>query len=315
MIATFIWVLLLGCAALGLWWYGKGVTEHFLGPQSLETLWHRIIPIALLVGPMAVIMLGGGLDLSVGAVVALASVVSATALSEGQSPEEAFFLAMIFAGGVGLLHGLLVSVAAINPIVLTLVTTVLIQGLATSIAGDQPHILIGRDPGFLESLYHSPLLPGVSVGISLLLIQLAQIGGGSGGLPVTRQPWYRRTFFIALPYILSSLGAGVIGCSLVGQMRAGSPLAAPQMAFMVVFAALIGGNCSGRRFGSVIGAVAAAVVFVVLENTMLMDAVATDLITFIMAAAAGGSLLLSQLLYWIINLIYRKSRVKTQPTV
>jgi ribose/xylose/arabinose/galactoside ABC-type transport system permease subunit len=308
MITTLLWTVLLACTAGGLWWYGQGASEHFLSDPSLENMWRQIIPIALLVGPIAVIMLGGGLDLSIGAVVGLASALAATAMADGKSPEEAFILVMMVSGGIGLLHALLVGVALINPIVLTLVTTVLIHGGARLVVGDEQNILFGENPGILELLHNSPLLLSVATAVSLLLIQLAQVGGGSCGLPVARQPWHRRTFFIALPYVLSSLAAGVVGCSLTGRLRMGSPAVGSEMALMVILAAVIGGNCTGRRFGTVIGAIAGAAILVAAQNIMIIEAVAQGMILLIIASSAGVALLLSQLTYWIINVIYRNSR-------
>ena len=306
-ITTLLWMFLLACTAGGLWWYGRSASEHFLSAQSLDIMWREAFPLMLLVGPMAVIMLGGGLDLSIGAVATLASVVTVSALADGQSPEDAFILAMLFSGGVGLLHALLVGLAAINAIVLTLVTALVIQSGAVLYAAGQP-VLLGQDPGFLESLHTTPLLVGISAGVSLLLIQLALIGGGSGRVPLARQPWYRRTFFISLPYVLSSLAAGVVGCSMAGRFPMAVPSGNSHLHLMVIFAALIGGNCTGRRFGTVIGAIAGAAILAATQHLMLLEAVSTNVSIMIVASSAGVALLLSQLIYWIINLIYRNSR-------
>jgi len=308
MITTLVWTVLLACTAGGLWWYGQSVSEHFLGDESLELIWRRAVPLMLLVGPMALIMLGGGLDLSVGAVLGLSSVVTASALADGQSPQDAFLLAMLFSGGIGLLHALLVGVASFHPIVLTLVTTPLIQGCAMLYGEDRQNVLIAQNQGSLQFLPDTPMLVGVSAGVSLLLIQLAQVGGGSRGAPIPRQRWYRRTLFISLPYVLSSLAAGFIGSSSIGRLHVGSPGDGGQIALIVIFAALIGGNCTGRRFGTVIGAIAAVIVLATCEHLMIMEAVSPNVTTLLIAASAGIALLLSQLAYWIINLFYRKSR-------
>ena len=80
------------------------------------------------------------------------------------------------------------------------------------------------------------------------------------------------------------------------------------MALMVILAAVIGGNCTGRRFGTVIGAIAGAAILVAAQNIMIIEAVAQGMILLIIASSAGVALLLSQLTYWIINVIYRNSR-------
>jgi len=307
MITTLVWMFLLACTAGGLWWYGQGVSEHFLGDESLDRMWREAFPLVLLVGPMALIMIGGGLDLSVGAVATLASVVTVSALADGQSPADAFLLAMLVSGGIGLLHALLVGLALVNPMVLTLVTALVIQSSAVLYAVGRP-VPLGQDPGFLESLHNMPILVGISAGVSILLLQLAQIGGGSGKAPVGRQPWYRRVFVISPPYVLSSLAAGVVGCYLAGRFPLAVPNDNSRVPFMVIFAAVIGGNCTGRRFGTVIGAIVGAVILVASSHLMTMEAVSPNVSILIVASSAGIALLLSQLTYWIINLFYRNSR-------
>ncbi len=312
LITTLLWTVLLAIGTFGLVWYAKGVNDNFLSPRSLENTWVQLLPVLLLVGPMAVIMLGGGLDLSIGAVIGLTSVLTARVMSQGGSPDQAFITAMSVAGGIGLLHALLICVTAINPIVLTLLTTVLIHSGAMLWAAGETHILVGRELGFLKILHQSPIAAGVSLGLSLLLIQLAQIGGGAGGLPIPRQRWYRRVFFIGLPYVLSALAAGFVGCSMVGRMRVGILPGDPHAyALMVLIAAVIGGNCVARRFGTVIGAVWGAAILVVLQHVLILEAVSQAHTMLIIASTAGGALLLSQLLYWIINLIYRGKQTLT----
>ena len=311
MTTTCLWMFIVMCAVGALAWYGQKVSENFLGPESLEAIWSEAFPLLLLVGPMAVVMAGGGLDLSVGSVAALGAVVTASAITDGQSPQDAFILAMIFTGGVGLLHALLAGTVGLNPIVITLVTALLVQSSVVLFAAGQP-VSLGQDPGFLESLHNSPIPLGVSLGVSLLLLQAAMIGGRSGRVPPAQQRWCRRTIFIALPYVLSSLAAGVVGCSMAGRYPMAVPNTDMQMSFMVILAAVIGGNCTGRRFGTIIGAIAGVAILTAAKRLMLTEAVDTERITLIIAAAAGAALLLSQLLYGIMNLLYRKSRRKLE---
>ena len=310
-IATLVWLAVLACAGGVAYWYGR----DFLNADSMETIWHDAFPVLMLVGPMAVIMLGGGLDLSTGAVIALASVLTATALADGRSPQDAFLLAMLFAGGIGLTHALLAALMAINTAVVTFVTAILIHQLALMFACDLQQIPFGDSPGFIESLYCSPILLGICVGLSCILIQLAMIGGEAGRLPVARQKWHRRLLFVSPPYLLSSLAAGVVGSALAANSSEGSPEANQTTVIMVLLAALVGGNCTGRRFGTVIGAVTGAAILTALKYVMLMEAITSEMRLMILAGSAGAALILSQTAYWIINLIYRNTRPESPPTV
>jgi len=307
MTTLFVWLIVLASAGGGLWWYGR----TFLDIPTLDGLWRGEFPVLMLVGPMVLVMLAGGLDLSVGSVMGLASVLTATALGNGASPQDAFILVMIFAGGIGLIHALLAALATINATVVTFITAILIHQLALVYAADLEQIPFS-DPGFIESLHCSPMMLGISVGASAFLILLAQIGGHAGRDPVARQKWYRRVLFIALPYILSSLAAGAVGSSLAATSSAGDPSANQEIVLLVILAAVLGGNCSGRRFGTVIGAVAGVAILTVLKHLLVMEAVDAPMSMIIIASAAGAGLLLSQILYGLINLLYRRSIRKSE---
>jgi len=279
--------------------------------ELLEDLWPSAFPLLLIVGPMALVMLGGGLDLSIGSVMGLASVVVATGLANGQSPQEAFTAAMLFAGGIGLLHGVLVAFAGINSAVLTFVTAILIHKLAMLYAADLERIPFGAAPGFMESLYCSPLVLGAVVGISFILIQASQIGGGPGLQPVATQRWYRRLFFVAVPHLLSSLAAGLAGALLAAHWSRGAPGSNEETVLIVILAAVVGGNCTGRRFGTVIGATAGIALLLVLKHVLLLQAVSPHVSLMVLAGAACAALLLSQLTFGIVNRIYRRRKART----
>jgi ribose/xylose/arabinose/galactoside ABC-type transport system permease subunit len=308
MITLLVWTGLLALAGGGLWWYG----HSFLDTATLEALYQDAFPVLVLAGPMALVMLAGGLDLSIGSVMALASVLTATALRNGASPQDAFILVMLFAGGIGLIHALLTGLLAINSAVVTFVSAVLIHQLALVYAGDLQELPFGG-PGFIESLHCSPMVLGAAAGAAMFLILLAQIGGQAGKDPITQQKWYRRVMFISLPYVLSSMAAGVVGSTQAAAVSEGSTNPKQTTVLMVIFAALVGGNCSGRRFGTVIGAVAGAAILVVLEYYLrIMEAMKSEMAMMIIASAAGAGLLLSHLTYCLINRLYRKSRQKAE---
>jgi ribose/xylose/arabinose/galactoside ABC-type transport system permease subunit len=109
------------------------------------------------------------------------------------------------------------------------------------------------------------------------------------------------------------MAAGVVGSTQAAAVSEGSTNPKQTTVLMVIFAALVGGNCSGRRFGTVIGAVAGAAILVVLEYYLrIMEAMKSEMAMMIIASAAGAGLLLSHLTYCLINRLYRKSRQKAE---
>ncbi len=311
--ATILWLLILAGAVLGLLRYGIEAPEGLFSDDGIESMWLSAIPLMILVGPMALVMLGGGMDFTTGAVTALASVAVALALTAGYSPLQAFGLAMLVTGSVGLIHAILLGVTSINPFILTFITAILVHGGTLIIAGDQYTIAIESDSGFISSLYQSPIVLAASAGISLLMIHLAQ-RGKSVDLASSPSPWRRRTLYGALPYVLSSLFAGILGCAMAANAGMGSPGTAGGRDMLVIIAAIIGGNCTGRLHGTLVGALAGVVIIVGIKRFMMLQSASEETTNLTFAAAAGAALLLSQFVYWIINLIYRMSHRSPQLT-
>src|SRR5204863_1280988 len=122
---------------------------------------------------MTLIIVSGGIDLSVGSVVALTSVVGATALVKGCPPLVAVVLTIAMGAGIGLINGLTIGGLRMMPFIVTLGMMGVARGTAKWLSGSQtvnsPETLINNIMELKEPTQLWPLPLGVWVALALAL--------------------------------------------------------------------------------------------------------------------------------------------------
>ena len=134
---TALLLILLVNAILSPGFFSLGLVDgHLYG--SLVDILHRGAPLALLAIGMSIVIGTGGIDLSVGAIIAICGSVMAVLIRDQVMPEPLIALSVIGCGLLcGLWNGLLVAVLRIQPIVATLILMVAGRGIAQMITGGQ----------------------------------------------------------------------------------------------------------------------------------------------------------------------------------
>lgn len=139
---------------------------------SLMDVMNRAAPIALLALGMSLVIATGGVDLSVGATMAIAGAVSASLIAAGVDNLSLVVVAGLLAGlTAGLINGLLVGYVGIQPIVATLILMVAGRGIAQLINAGQ--IVTFVHPGF--AFFGTGYLAGVPFAIVIVLMAFASI--------------------------------------------------------------------------------------------------------------------------------------------
>jgi simple sugar transport system permease protein len=261
---------------------------HLFGvPVDILNQGSRIMILAL---GMTLVIATGGIDLSVGSVVAVAGAVAAMLITQGV---ESLPLILAAAAGAGLLAGLangaLVAYAGVQPIVATLIFMVAGRGIAQLVTGGQ--VLIIKHPpfeflgnGFLLGLPFAAL-----VAIALYLATHFTLRRTAGRLfveAVGDNPVASRFAGIAtarvrlLVYAFCGLCAGLAGILAAANIRAADPYRAGEnMELDAIFAVVVGGTAlSGGRFlllGSFVGALLLQTLTITMYNVGVSPAVAT----------------------------------------
>ncbi len=240
---------------------------HYVG--TVIDIFNRGSVCLVLALGMTLVIATGGIDLSVGSVMAMVGAVAAVLLQNGHS------LPMVLAASVGvgllcgLVNGLLVTWARIQPIVATLVLMVAGRGIAQVISnGQQVQILNGHfnflGNGFVAGLPFAPIFATALYGVVWLWLRrsaqglfIEAVGDNEtasrfAGLATARAK--------CLAYMVSGLCAGLAGLLAASYIKDADPLTAGQnMELDAIFAVVIGGTAlSGGRFnllGSYLGAI------------------------------------------------------------
>ncbi len=258
------------------------------GVAGIQGLAISVLPLALAAVGQAIVVISGGIDLSIGAVMALTSVVSAT-LMKGQTEE--FAVAVVF--GV-LLLGLVVGAINGGVVVLTRVPDIVVT-LAMSFVWAGAALLVLKTPGGASATWLKDLVTGslvnewipkgavvlilvvaliwipirrTRVGLSIYAIGSNRLAAFRSGVPVDR------TRLVA--YMLTGLFAALGGLALTASTGIATPVPGPYTLLSVAAVVLGGVSLAGGR-GGVFGPIVAVVILQLIRTDMTFLNVNTNL--------------------------------------
>ncbi len=263
-----------GVAAVVL--FNIAFTPHFLSVENFRTQAVQVTPVLIIALGMALVIATGGIDLSVGSVMAVAAAVISLYL--GYGPVAAVLAALVAGAAVGAVNGALVALAGVQAIVATLALMIGARGLSLVLLPQLDGI---RNPG-IRALGSGDLL-GVPylVWVAAVLVaavaftvrrtafgrRIVAVGGNRraselSGLPV-------RGTLLAV-YVLCGLFAAVAGVLATARLQASDPNSIGQLIELsAITAVVVGGTpLSGGRV-RVAGTVAGAVLMQLLVSTLI----------------------------------------------
>ncbi|MCX4849746.1 ABC transporter permease [Streptomyces sp. NBC_00893] len=225
---------------------------------------------------MTLVVITGGIDLSVGSVFALGGVLAAWASQWGVLP--ALLVPLLVCGAIGLLNGFLIARAAMAPFIVTLATLLAARGLLLAVTDEgATTYLVPKGSAFAElgqgsvwGFGHPILIALVLFGAGGLLLQRTSFGqtlfavGGSGdaatlmGLPVARTK--------LLVYTLSGLLAGLAGALNAARLSSGVTIVGVGMELDAISAVVIGGTLLAGGAGSISGTLWGVLLLAVIQN-------------------------------------------------
>ncbi|PXY21859.1 ABC transporter [Prauserella coralliicola] len=275
--------------------------ETFLTQDNLSTMLRLAAAIGVVSVGMTFVIIAGGIDLSVGSIVALSSVWMTTLATQSYGPVVMVLCALLVGLGCGLINGALVSYGKVVPFITTLAMMASARGLAERLSGRQTQVV--TETGFTDFFRASFL------GIPVLVIMLALVFA-VGWIVLNRTTFGRRTYAIggnaeaarlsginvklhtALVYGISGLCCGIAAIMVVARTTSGASTNGLFYELDAIAAVVIGGTLLSGGRGSLIGTLIGVLIFTVLNSIFTQNNLDTDIQNIAKGAIIVGAVLL-----------------------
>lgn len=258
------------------------INPYFFSLSNFRAVAVGMTPTAIIVIGMAILLVSGGFDLSVGSVMALSSTVVAMLLLTGMPIFTAVLCGLLMGGVIGIANGVLVTSFGINPLIATLGTMSIARGIALVLTEGFSVSSLPSSFAWIGKASFSGF--PVIVIITTVLVLLFD-------LAVRHTRFFRQVYFIGanekaamlsgihvnrvriILYALTGVLAALAGVLLASRLMSGTPTAGNGIELQVLAAAVIGGASLRGGEGTILGAFLGVVFVALINNSMTMLAV------------------------------------------
>ncbi|MCB1277466.1 ABC transporter permease [Prosthecobacter sp.] len=285
----------------------------FLKADNLLNIANQIAVIAILAIGMTIVIITGGIDLSVGSLIALSAVVTAMIVRDfcgGTSAGTVGMLAagiggIVLCGACGLISGAFVTRLRMPPFIVTLAMMLVCSGLAGRLSENQS---VYQVPDSFVWLGRGSDLFGLPNAVVLMLLlyavahivmtqtsfgrHLYAVGGNTEAAFVSGVP-VKRVILIA--YILCGLLAGLGGVVTASLLKSGSPTYGQMYELYVIAAVVVGGTSLSGGKGTMSGTLIGAFIIAVIQNGMNLTNVESNTQKIVLGLVILGAVLVDRL--------------------
>ena len=256
-------------------------TDSFATPKNLYNITRNVTFVGIIALGMTMVIITGGIDLSVGSVLCLCSMVLGVVMHAGYNIEIGIAAAILSALAVGAFHGILIAYIGLPPFVVTLGTLSIARSLAMVASGNTVVFEFGPDHQKLLSLGGGAWVFGIANPVLYMIVlalitgfvlrwtrfgrYLYAIGGNEHAATLTGVPV--KQIKVAV-YMISSLTAGIAGIVQTGWLGAITTNIGTGLELQVIAAAVIGGAALVGGAGTAIGALIGAALIEIIRNSL-----------------------------------------------
>jgi ribose transport system permease protein len=255
--------------------FGVVVGGQFFAPANVELMARQAAIVSMAAIGMTVVIATGGIDLSVGSIIALSTVVIALMLRADQPPLLAAMAGVGSAALCGLVNGIVITQLRVVPFIVTLGTMLIVRGAAKGLAEERR---IEAPVTWLNDLLRTQsgtFLPG---GIWAVIVLALVIAGvlrytrfGRHVFAIGSNERMARLCGVAIPrtkvlvYTLSAALAGMAGLLQFSKLSVGDPTVAIGLELDVIAAVIIGGGSLTGGRGTVLGTIIGAAIMTIIQ--------------------------------------------------
>lgn len=257
-------------------------TERFFTPATLTSILTQASIVGVLALGQAFVLIGGGFDLSQGAIMALSAAAAGIMSRHGFAPAVVVAATLALGAALGSINGVMVAVIRINPFVTTLSTLLIYRGAAFIALGGQPisniRVFQVIDSGFNLGATYVPfrgILFLALTAVSWLVLRGMVFGQHiyalGGNDEAARLAGVRTVRLRVVTFLISGLAAGMATILFLSWLRVAKPDTATGYELDSIAACVVGGvSLQGGR-GSVLGAAAGCLLLQALRTQITMS--------------------------------------------
>ncbi len=255
-------------------------SKNFLVPNNLLIIARQISMLGIASIGMAFVLLLGGIDLSIGSQITLVNIVAAWLMVNGNlNPILACLAAILLSTAIGFTNGVIIAKVKMPPIIVTLSSMIMIEGIAYMISGGQPIFGFPEAFSVLGQGYVSIIPIPVIIMIVIMMIgsfilnstyfgrYFYAVGGNEEASNLSGINVDRVKFLV---YALSGLFAGIAGVIMLSRTNSGQVLAGKGFEFDALTACVLGGISVTGGYGKISDVVAGIMILGVLNNGMVL---------------------------------------------
>lgn len=256
-------------------------TDSFATSKNLYNITRNVTFVAIIALGMTLVIITGGIDLSVGSVLCLCSMVLGVVMHAGYSIEVGIIASLATALVIGAFHGVLIAYLGMPPFVVTLGMLSIARSLAMVASGNTVVFEFGPDQAKLLSLGGGAWFFGIANPVLYMIVlalltgfilrwtrfgrHIYAIGGNEHAARLTGVPV--RPIKVAV-YMISSLSAGIAGIIQTGWLGAITTNIGSGLELQVIAAAVIGGAALAGGVGTAFGALVGAALIEIIRNSL-----------------------------------------------
>lgn len=253
------------------------VSPIFLGGTNVSNLVRQSTILGIVSLGEAVVIISGGIDLSVGSAIALASVVSAMTVVSSGSVLLAILASLSVCGGLGFVNGLMVTRLKLPPFIATFGMMGIARGCALTLTNGFSVPSVPASFNYLAKGDVGPVpVPGLILaglfGVFAFAMSNFKFGrhifAAGGDETAARCSGVNVEWVRTIVYTISGVTAGLAGAIYTARVETGLPIGAEGYEFYAITAALLGGVSFSGGNGSMAGVIGGAVILTIISNIM-----------------------------------------------
>ena len=254
------------------------INSNFLTANNLLNLLLQVTSNALIAFGMTFVILTGGIDLSVGSILALSSALTAGLLGSGMPVTLAILISLIFGCILGMMNGLLISYGKLAPFIVTLATMTIFRGATLVYTNGNP-ITKGLSDTFLFQFLGQGYIVGIPFPVIIMFIvfivlyvllhktafgkSVYAIGGNEKAAYISGVKLNKVKIII---YSISGIMASISGLIITSRLSSAQPTAGASYEMDAIAAVVLGGTSLSGGKGRILGTLIGALIIGVLNN-------------------------------------------------